>query len=166
MADEPEVPKSWEKKKEVKEVEERKQAVSISFDNDLYRELFNGYVKDPQKLAISADKPVGEMSGEEITDWFYKLEEFVRYARVAKQVTRITIEDRLLQATDDQKKKQRELDRLYKPVEQVKVKAPGKSAKSSSKKLTDEEKKIKAAMDLLGMNEEKAIEWLKSKGRL
>ena len=148
-------------------VEHRKYGVDGEFDTETYRVLFNGFLKDPTVLNISSDKPIGEMDDEQLTAWIYKLEEFTRTAKVAKQAARVTIEDRKLQMTDSQKKIQYELDKKYKPVTRVKaVSTKGKAKKGTAAKLTEEQKRIKAAMDLLSLDEEKAIEWLKAKGRI
>jgi hypothetical protein len=156
-------PKSLEADK----AEARKVGIGEVFDTEKYRQLFNGFLKDPTVLNISSEKSVGEMNNEELTAWIYKLDDFVRDAKVAKQAARVTIEDRKLQMTEEQKKKQYELDKKYKPAtpKRVSAKAP-KAAKGTKAKLTEEEKRIKACMDLMGFDEAKAIEWLKSKGRL
>ena len=151
-----------------KDVEARKAAItSKPFDTEQYNQLFCGFSKDPTVLNISSEKSVSEMTNEELTAWIYKLDDFCRDAKVAKQAARITIEDRKLQMTEEQKKKQRELDKKYQPATPKRASAKAPAAKKGTKaKLTEEEKRIKACMDLMGYDEAKAIEWLKSKGRL
>lgn len=143
----------------------RKYGVGGQFDTETYRILFNGFLKDPTELNISCEKSVAQMNDEELTSWIYKLEEFVKVAKVAKQAARVTIEDRKLQMTEKQKATQLELDRKYKPATPKKA-APTKAKGASKAKLTEEQKKIKAAMDLLSLDEAGAILWLKAKGRL
>lgn len=136
------------------------------FDTETYRTLFNGYLKDPTQLAISNEKPIVEMSDEELTAWVFKLEDFIRTAKVAKQAARVTLEDRRLQMTEEQRKKQRMLDLKYKPAT-VKKESPKKArGGSSTPKLSIEEKTINAAIDLMGMTREKAIAWCKAKSRI
>ena len=145
----------------------RKHGVDGNFDTETYRQLFNGFLKDPTILNIASEKSISEMDNEELTAWIFRLEDFVREAKVAKQAARITIEDRKLVMTEAQKKAQYELDKKYKPAAPVKATSTKTTAKKGTKaKLTEEQKRIKAAMDLLSMSEEKAIEWLKAKGRL
>ena len=145
----------------------RKVGIKEPFDTEKYRILFNGFLKDPTILNISSEKSVNEMDNEELTSWIYKLDDFVRDAKVAKQAARVTIEDRKLQMTEQQKKKQLELDRKYKPPTPARASAkPPKAKKGTKEHLTEEQKRIRAAMDLLGFEESKAIEWLKEKGRL
>jgi hypothetical protein len=140
---------------------------SGEFDTETYKQLFNGFLVDPTILNISSEKAISQMDNEELTAWIYKLEDFVRTAKVAKQAARVTIEDRKLQMTEEQKKKQRELDNKYKPATPSKAKASKtKAAKGTKAKLTEEEKRIRACMDLLTLSETDAIAWLKSKGRL
>ncbi|MHA2303406.1 MAG: hypothetical protein ACXACD_20900 [Candidatus Thorarchaeota archaeon] len=147
--------------------EARKVGIGEPFDTEKYRQLFNGFLKDPTVLNISSEKSVAEMDNEELTAWIYHLDEFVRDAKVAKQAARVTLEDRRLQMTEEQKKIQYELDKKYKPATPARVSAKAPKAKKGTKeKLTEEQKRIKAAMDLMGLSEEKAIEWLKAKGRL
>ena len=147
--------------------ETRKLGIGETFDTKLYEELFIGFSKDPTVLNISSEKSVSQMDNEELTAWIYKLDDFVRVAKVAKQAARVTIEDRKLQMTEEQKKKQAALDRQYKPATPKRASAKAPAAKKGTKaKLTEEEKRIKAVMDLLNLDELKAIEWLKSKGRL
>jgi hypothetical protein len=147
--------------------ETRKAGIGEPFDTEKYRTLFNGFLKDPTVLNISSEKSVAEMSNEELTAWIYHLDEFVRDAKVAKQAARVTLEDRRLQMTEEQKKIQYELDKKYKPATPARASAKAPKAKKGTKeKLTEEQKRIKACMDLMGFDEAKAIEWLKSKGRL
>jgi hypothetical protein len=145
----------------------RKHDSSGNFDTETYRMLFNGFLKSPTELNISSEKSIGEMDNEELTSWIYKLEDFVREAKVAKQAARVTIEDRKLQMTEEQRKKQREIDNKYKPAAPVRATSSKTKAKKGTKaKLTEEEKRIKACMDLMGKSEADAIAWLKEKGRL
>ena len=143
----------------------RKYGVDGEFDTETYRQLFNGFLIDPTILNISTKKPISQMDNEELTAWIYKLDEFTRTAKVAKQAARVTIEDRKLQMTEDQKKKQYELDKKYKPQAPARASKTTKS-KTPKSKMTEEEKRIKACMDLMGKNETDAIAWLKEKGRL
>jgi DNA repair exonuclease SbcCD nuclease subunit len=136
----------------------------MNFDTDTYKELFNGFLKDPTQLAISGEKPIVEMSNEELTAWINKLEDFVRIAKVAKQAAHVTLEDRRLQMTEEQRAEQRRLDLKYKPAT-VKT-APKKERKTSSKKLSPEQKMISATIDILECDKAKAISWLKAKGKL
>lgn len=137
----------------------------MNFDTDTYRTLFNGFLKDPTQLAISNEKALLEMSNEELTAWINKLEDFVRIAKVAKQAAHVTLEDRRLQMTEEQRAEQRRLDLKYKPA--TVASAPKKERKSSGKaKLTAEQKMINATIDLLGCDKLKAIAWLKAKSKI
>jgi hypothetical protein len=152
-------------KEDIDPRDERKYGAGGQFDTETYRILFNGFLRDPTELNISCEHSVSEMDNEELTAWIARLEEFVKVAKVAKQAARVTIEDRKLQMTEEQKKKQLELDRKYKPAVAIKA-VKTKSGKTPKAKISHEEKLIKTAMDMMSFDETAAIAWLKEKGRL
>ncbi len=132
-----------------------------NFDEQTYMELFNGFVLKPTDLSLKSEKALVEMTDVELLDWVHKMDDFVRLAKVAATSARVRLEDRKLQLTEKQREEMAKLDRQYKP-KTVKERAPreAKTKEPAWKPVTEAEKKVAAAMKILGMTKEAAEVWV------
>lgn len=132
-----------------------------NFDEQTYKDLFNGFQLKRTELSISNEKALLEMSDTELLDWVHKMEDFVRLAKVASVSARVRLEDRKLQLSEQQREALAKLDRQYKPKTVKEKPAKEKKEKEPSwKPVTPYEKKVAAAMKILGMTKEAAMAWV------
>lgn len=149
-------------------IEDRLSGSSPTFDDETYRKLFNGFVVDPTSLQVTSDKPVVQMTDEELMIWIHKLDDFIRVTKLAQQASRVNLEDRKLKYTTEQREALERLDRKYKPatldesklrkIKQAKVKEPELKPKN------EWEKRVFAAMKILEMTREAAEVWVTAQG--
>jgi len=135
-----------------------------NFDEKTFKELFNDFQIKSIELSIDSPKALLEMSDEELLDWVHKLDDFVRVVKVAATSSRVKLEDRKLQLSQEQRAALDKLDRAYKP-KTVKIVKEKKEAKERAKEYdwatTPELKRVAAVMKLLGLTREDAEAWIK-----
>lgn len=132
------------------------------YEDSTFKELFNAFQLKPIDLTIKSEKALMEMSDEELLAWVHKMDDFIRVTKVASTSARVRLEDRKLQLTNEQREALAKLDRAYKPrVAKVeRVKKEKVEVEGAWRPVTAEEKKVAAAMKILGMSKEDAEAWV------